>query len=609
MPARWIRQSLLKGASARILFTIGIVALAGGIFLFDVFTPIEVSGSIFYVFVVLVAALAYSRTGIVLVGLACEALTVLSHMLSPGDPWAYWPLLDRVIGIIGIAMSTLLVVRNRSAAETLAEQANLLNLTHDSIFTRDAKNVITYWNGGAEALYGWTAAAAVGKTLDQLIPTNFPMPLQEIMRMLLASGRWEGSLVRTRQDGSAVTVAARWSIQHDAQGRFAGILETNNDVTERQRAEDALARSEAYLAEAQRLSLTGSIGWRDPHAEHFWSRETARIYEYEWETIKPGLEAMLARTHPDDRALVRRKIDEAFADRLGFELEHRLLMPAGAVRFVQLVTRATEERDGMVRFVGAVMDITAAKRALDDLQRVQSELARITRVTTMGQIAASIAHEINQPLTGVVTNGHTVLHWLNEKTLNLDKARVTAERVVRDGERASGVIQRVQGLLTKTPPQVRDVDINDLIDEVLELLQTELRVRGIAVRTELSPALPPVLGDSVQLQQVLLNLVINGTDAMAEVTGRPKTLVIGSRASPDGDGLVFVRDHGSGLDEETAAKIFDPFFTTKAKGMGMGLAICRSIIEAHGGRLWATPAEPHGALFQFTVPNRVATEA
>jgi C4-dicarboxylate-specific signal transduction histidine kinase len=222
----------------------------------------------------------------------------------------------------------------------------------------------------------------------------------------------------------------------------------------------------------------------------------------------------------------------------------------------------------------------------------------------MGQLAASIAHEVRQPLTGVITNGHTVLHWLNEGTLNIDKARTTAERMLRDGERASGVIQRIQGFLTKTPPQTRNIDVNELIHQVLDLLQTELRLRDVSVQTELAPSPPPMLGDTVQLQQVLLNLIINGADAMSGINGRSRLLVIGSQTDPDGDGLIFVRDSGIGLDEGTIDKIFSPFFTTKAKGMGMGLAICRSIIEAHGGRLWASPAEPHGALFQFTLPSK-----
>jgi two-component system, LuxR family, sensor kinase FixL len=466
-----------------ILATLGIVALAAGIFAIDILTPLEVSVSILYVFVVLVASLAYGRSGIVLAGVACEVLTLAAHGLSPGDPWGHWPLVDRAIGVVGIAMSTLLVMRNQSVM-------------------------------------------------------------------------------------------------------------------------DALQRSEAYLAEAQQLSRTGSIGWGDPQGEQYWSRETWRIYRYEPGQAKPTLAAMLARTHPDDRALLERTIDQAFREHRGFALEHRLLMPDGETRFVRLVTRIAGELTGEAGVVGAVMDITAAKRAGDELQRTQSDLARVTRATTMGQLAASIAHEINQPLTGVVTNGHTVLHWLNEGTLNLDKARTTAERMLRDGERASGVIRRIQGLLTKTPPQTGDIDINELIREVLDLLNTELRLREVVVQTELAPSLPAFPGDSVQLQQVLLNLVINGADAMSDVNGRSKTLVVGSREGSEGDGLVFVKDSGVGLDQETTDKIFSPFFTTKAKGMGMGLTICRSIIEAHGGRLWATPAEPHGALFQFTLPSK-----
>lgn len=468
-------------------FTIGIFVLAIVIFAIDAETPLEVSVCVLYVFVVLLASVAYRWTGILLVGIACEVLTLTAHILSPGDPLAHWSLLDRFISIVGIAMATLLVVRNRVAT-------------------------------------------------------------------------------------------------------------------------DALRDSEAYLAEAQQLSHTGSIGWRDPRAEQFWSRETYRIYRYEPDGTQPTLAMMIARTHPDDRMLLEQTVDKAYRDAAGFELEHRLSMPDGTTRFVQLVTRA-EEQGGGVNFVGAVMDVTAARRATDELQRVHSDLARVSRATTMGQLAASIAHEINQPLTGVVTNSHTVLHWLGERTLNLDKARVTAERVLRDGERASGVIRRIQGLLTRTPPQTKDVDVNELIREVADLLQTELRLRDVALHTELAPDVPRFPGDSIQLQQVLLNLVINGADAMSDLAGRPRLVIVGSRLAADGDVLIWVRDHGVGLDRDTADKIFDPFFTTKAKGMGMGLAICRSIVEAHGGRLSASSAEPHGALFEFTLPGKAADDA
>jgi PAS domain S-box-containing protein len=466
----------------RIAPAIGVAALAAAVFAIDVFTPIDVSVSVFYVFVILVASSTYGRNGILATGFACEVLTLLAHAFSPGDPWAHWAVADRTIAVIGIAMFTLVVMRNRTATERIAEQADFLNQTHDSIFVRDAKGAIAYWNRGSEALYGWTSQEALGKTLDDLAPTTYPAPLPDIMQALVAKGYWEGDLLRTTRNGKIAMVAARWSIRRDNQGRFAGVLETNNDITERRKTQD-------------------------------------------------------------------------------------------------------------------------------DLQRVQSDLARVTRATTMGQLAASISHEVNQPLTGVVTNGYTLLHWLNEKTLNLDKARVTAERVLRDGERASGVIQRIRGLLTKTPPQTGEINLNNLVLQVLDLLQTDLRLRDVVVQTELTPELPACLGDTVQLQQVLLNLVVNGSEAMSEVSGRPKILVVGSHATENGEGVIFVRDHGVGIDQETAEKIFDPFFTTKEKGMGMGLAICRSIVEAHGGRLWATPAEPSGALFQFALPNKTAADA
>jgi C4-dicarboxylate-specific signal transduction histidine kinase len=242
--------------------------------------------------------------------------------------------------------------------------------------------------------------------------------------------------------------------------------------------------------------------------------------------------------------------------------------------------------------------------AAEALRKAQMELAHANRVTAMGQLTASIAHEINQPMTGVVANGHTCLHWLEDATFDLVKARVAAQRVVRDGQRASDVIGRIRALMTKSAPQTSDVDMNGVINEVLALIETERRTHRIGVRTELAATLPPVLGDRVQLQQVILNLLINGIEAMVSVTDRPRVLLIGSRLEAGGDALIFVRDHGTGLDSETADKIFSPFVTTKAKGIGMGLAICRSIVESHGGRLWASPASPHGAVFQFTLPTK-----
>jgi PAS domain S-box-containing protein len=236
-------QSLSSSAAARAMQTIGIVALAGGIFVLDVVTPLEVSVAILYVLVILAASRIYRLPGLLLVTAACAVLTVLSHFLSTGDPWAQSALIDRGLGLFGLAASALLVVKNQSAELVLREQANFLNLTHDSIFARNANDTITYWNRGAEELYGWRADGATGKPLDQITQTTFPRPLEEIMQELRDAGRWEGRLVRTRRDGKQVTVASRWSLQQDDRGRLSGVLETNNDITERQRAEDQLQRT------------------------------------------------------------------------------------------------------------------------------------------------------------------------------------------------------------------------------------------------------------------------------------------------------------------------------------------------------------------------------
>jgi C4-dicarboxylate-specific signal transduction histidine kinase len=246
--------------------------------------------------------------------------------------------------------------------------------------------------------------------------------------------------------------------------------------------------------------------------------------------------------------------------------------------------------------------------ASEALREAQAGLARVTRLTTMGVLTASIAHEIFQPLSAVVTNGNTCLHWLEDKTIDLAKARSAATRTVRDAERANDIIRRIRALMMKSEAQKADVDMNGVISEILALIHIELLKRQMSVSMALAPTLPPVLGDRVQLQQLVLNLVINSIEAMASVTDRPKGLTIETRTEGADHILVVVRDVGEGLDPEKIDRIFDPFFTTKPEGTGMGLAICRSIIEAHDGRIWASPGVPHGAMFQFTLPARIVLQ-
>ena len=249
------------------------------------------------------------------------------------------------------------------------------------------------------------------------------------------------------------------------------------------------------------------------------------------------------------------------------------------------------------------MDETERVRANAAVNEAQAELARVARLTTMGELAASIAHEINQPLAAVVTNGNAALRWLAHAPPNLEETRASLKAIIKESNRASEVIGRIRSFLTHRKPEYAELDINDAIREVLELTVGALRSRDVAVQTELPAALPHALGDRVQLQQVIMNLVMNGADAMSAIADRPRVLRIGSQLDGAGSVLVSVRDSGIGIDAAIRDRIFEPLFTTKSTGMGMGLSICRSIVEAHGGRLWAAPATPHGTDFRFTIPT------
>ena len=250
------------------------------------------------------------------------------------------------------------------------------------------------------------------------------------------------------------------------------------------------------------------------------------------------------------------------------------------------------------------MDVTERKQADEALRQAQAELARVTRLTTMAELTASITHEIVQPLSAVVTNSNTCLHWLDDKTIDLAKARSAATRAVRDAERTNDIIGRIRALMIRSETRKVEMDINATIREVLALTNNELLKRQVLVRAELAATLPPVLGDRIQLQQLMLNLIMNGVEAMASIAGRPKELTIETRLDGTDHVLTLVRDCGVGLDPESTDQIFNPFFTTKPEGTGMGLAISRSIVEAHNGRIWASPAIPQGALFQFTLSTK-----
>ena len=367
------------------------------------------------------------------------------------------------------------ITERKQAEATLREQADLINLTHDAIFIRDMSGVVRSWNRGAEAMYGWTAQEAEGKIAPELLKTVFPISLERVMAELLDRGRWEGELVRTRQDGTQVVVASRWSLQRDARGMPIGVLETNNDITERKHAEKQ-------------------------------------------------------------------------------------------------------------------------RRRLRELER---DLARINRVSMMGELAASLAHEIKQPIAGIALNAETCLRWIRREPPGLAQAGDALSRILNDAKRTASIIDRNLSLYSRGALQREPIDLNEIIREMVVMLRDAASRHGILIRCQIDPALPATTADRVQLQQVLMNLILNGIEAMQAGSGE---LSIASQRTEDGQLLVLVSDSGIGFPGENIERIFDAFYTTKPQGTGMGLSISRRIIESHGGRLWASANTGRGATFQFTLP-------
>ena len=387
-------------------------------------------------------------------------------------------------------------------------------------------------------------------------------------------------------------------------------LQSMNEVLQaasrdRERAEESLRRSESYLAEAQRLTHTGSWVWQIAGREALYlSEEWYRVYGFDPEKGPPPWEDRLQCIHPEDRTKWQGAIDRAIADTSDYEVEFRILLPDGTVKYVHTVGHPVMNASGnLVEFVGSSTDITERKRAEESLRQTQAELARVSRVTTMGELTASLAHEVNQPIAAASTNANTCLRWLAADTPNIEEAREAAMRIVKDAKRAAEITSRVRQLFRKGSSQRDLVDVNEIIREMIVLLRGETTRYNIVVDTDLATDLPQFLADRVQLQQVLMNLMINGIEAIKDAPGT-RELAIKSQRMENEEVLVRVTDSGVGLPPEHTEQIFKAFFTTKPQGTGMGLRISRSIIESHGGRLWAAPNSPRGASFYFTLPSK-----
>jgi C4-dicarboxylate-specific signal transduction histidine kinase len=388
--------------------------------------------------------------------------------------------------------------------------------------------------------------------------------------------------------------------------------ELTKEILQRQRAEEALQRSEAYLAEAQRLTHTGSWACNIMTSEILHSSaEHSRLYGFDPDRGSPSFEEFTQRIHPEDRAQVKQAFESAGRVSKDFDANFRVVLPDGTTKYLYAVGHPVFNPSGDVgEFVGILMDVTERRRADEErerLRQVQADLAHLSRVTTIGELTTSLAHEIRQPISAALTDAKTCLRWLGRDEPDIAEASEAASRLVKDVTRAADIISRVGLMFKKGALQRELVDVNELIREMIVLLRSEANRYSISIRTELAEDLPKVMGDRVQLQQVFMNLMLNGIDAMKE-TSSGSELTIKSDAG-DGQLLISVRDTGVGLPPGRADQIFSAFFTTKDNGTGMGLPISRSIIESHGGRLWAAGAFGRGATFQFTLPVTVAAHA
>ena len=415
----------------------------------------------------------------------------------------------------------------------------------------------------------------------------------------------EFELARPTPDGGKRYVSVSGLPVFDKSGRFSGYRGVGRHITERKRAEEALRRSEAYLAEAQRLSHTGTLAF-NATAAVYWSQESYQIWELDPAQGLPDRDTVLQRIHPDDRERVNVETEEAVRQKRDFTLEFKIVLPDGTVKHIEAIGRPLFAADGeLAEMVATHVDVTERKRAQEEhetLRALEAHLAHINRLGIMGELTASLAHEILHPIASARNNARAAMRFLDMSSPNMAEVREALACIVRDADRGKDIVDRIRAHIKKAPPRNDRFDINEAIGEVIEMVRAAIEKNRVSVRTRLAPGLTTVWGDRVQLQQVVLNLILNAIEAMGSVEERARMLSIRTeQRGPEGI-LVAVHNSGPGVDPEHLKRVFEPFYTTKNSGLGMGLSICRSIIDAHGGRLWADTDGPRGAVFQFTLP-------
>jgi len=487
--------------------------------------------------------------------------------------------------------------------ESKAKLEEAQRITHVGYWDRDLATDCITWSDETYRIFGLEPQKHP-MDLDALRQRVHPEDWGFVSRALneaLAGGRRYNVEYRLlRPTGEIRIVRSEGDVKRAASGRPCQMFGTVQDITEPKRAEEALQQSQFYLAEGQRLAHIGSWAFNAAGFE-YWSSELFRIHGLDPTGKPPTAEQYLSVVHPDDREFIKQEIAKMLADHHAFDFTKRIVRPDGEIRYVRCVGIPVTQGQVFRRFIGTGIDVTEQELLEQErarLRQLETELAHTNRVSILGEMAASLAHEIKQPIAAAMTSANSCIEWLAHEPPNLDRARAAAAKIDKYGNRAAEIIDHIRSLYRKSPPQSELIDVNEIVRELFTLLQGEAIRYSIAMRSELAGELPKIKADRVQLQQVFMNLMLNAIEAMRDEDGE---LTVKSQWQ-DGQLLFSVSDTGPGLPSGNVDQIFSAFFTTKPQGSGMGLAISRSIVESHGGRLWATANDGRGAIFHFILP-------
>jgi PAS domain S-box-containing protein len=521
------------------------------------------------------------------------------------------------------------------------EMVGMLDLAHDAICLHKLDGTVIFWNAGCEEAYGWTREEAVGQQIGALTQCRFPIPLEELQRRLLEENHWDGEIVRTHRDGTEHVIDARWSLRKDYAGNPVEVLEMGRDITASRRAEADLQRSEyryrnvfqAMAVSFWELDFSGvramlkglkESGVTDFRA-HFAANpglirtvmeltEVVDVNEKSLQLLGGGasreqLLGNVSRYWPvASEPIFAESVFASIEGKPHYEADTRLLTLDGKELDVHFTCCYPQRGDSAGHGLIGILDITERVRAHNELTRAQSQLAHAARISTLGELSASIAHEVNQPLTAAVTNAEASLRWLNRAEPDIDEAKAAIGRMISQAKRASDIIARIRAMSTNRAPEKTRFPCRGLVDDAVAILRRELADHQVRLRVILGNSLPDIEGDRVQLQQVVINLMVNAIQALGQIEDTRRALTV--RLLPEMDRVMLdIEDNGPGVAPEHAARLFNAFFTTKADGMGMGLSICKSIVESHGGTIVLLPAAPQGALFRATLPASAAHAA